>query len=101
MFEVFDFFLRFRRRCVADLYGQARRELAQNDQPKRETMKKVSVQEARQRLAKVGIELGPARSANTGSKTRFQVTTPVGTTVYLQPREVATMLREIDNAAAV
>ena len=62
---------------------------------------KITIQEARKRLAKSGIELGQAchQQLNSGRKTSYQVTTPIGTQLYLQAREVVGLLRDLESPA--
>lgn len=59
---------------------------------------KISVSDARKRLAKVGIELGPVQRRKVRSHwmTQFQMTTPIGSKVTMGPRDVACLVRELD-----
>ncbi len=63
---------------------------------------RISVREARTRLATAGIELGQSLQERTasGKITGFQVTTPVGTEVFMRPRDVAGLLRDLNMLAA-
>ena len=58
----------------------------------------MSLADARQKLAKVGIELGNGfrRSAESTAQTVFVVTTPVGTQLQLNSRELAGILRDLN-----
>ena len=58
---------------------------------------KISMQDARQRLAKAGFELGEVRnrSINHRTITSYQVTMPLGNDVYLDSREIVALLRDM------
>lgn len=58
---------------------------------------KITIQEARTRLASVGIELGQPSREKTGPKstTHFRMTTPVGNQVSLPSQDVIGLLRDL------
>ena len=57
----------------------------------------ISTQQARTRLAEVGIELGQPRREKAGGSwtTRFDVTTPVGTKIDMPKRDVCALVRDL------
>jgi hypothetical protein len=57
----------------------------------------ISIKDARKRLGKAGIALGQGyRTQNeSGSKTTFQVTTPIGTELQLDSGEVVGLLQDL------
>ena len=57
----------------------------------------ISIEDARRKLAKVGIELGDGfrRSAQSLGQTTFVITTPVGTQLQVSSRELAGMVRDL------
>ncbi|MEM8670216.1 MAG: hypothetical protein AAGG48_22005 [Planctomycetota bacterium] len=61
---------------------------------------KITLSEARKRLAKAGIELGNRCSVSDSRRSYlYEVTTPVGTQVQMQTSDVAGLLRDLDRAA--
>ena len=60
---------------------------------------KITVAEARKRLAKAGIELGHKCTRSEDQRAQsYEVTTPVGTTVHMQTAQIAGLLRDMDQA---
>jgi hypothetical protein len=62
---------------------------------------RITVREARKRLAKVGMGLGVASRNQTSSQFQpiYQVTTPLGTTLHMHSSEVLGLLRDLQRTA--
>ena len=56
----------------------------------------MSVRDAREKLARVGIALHRASTSETAATKTFLVTTPVGSDIYLRSDEVVGLVRDIE-----